>query len=374
MPIDRHLRRRPHRRERSSNPGIERETPVHRRSVPSRWLALATGLATVLALTGAAVPALAGNTRSVTVGSADDGLLPSVTVSAGESIIFPLTIRNTGKQTLNNVMLSVGQDGLPLVVEKNPQTAVVPQQPIDLPAGVTISDNGTGGGLCSGGARLSCTVGTISARASFEITVTVSSTRAAAAAVIPTKAVVTVAEIGNDQGSNSDTFAAEGSLNLLAFSCDSISAYRTHGQPKLVSTCAVTDLDNLNGQSASVLLPAHLSTIGLNDAVTEACPAQLATCFSNAGVVANIEGDATGDTIKWILDVRLAAGTNVNVYKVVVQHVNDEGVSNLIELTKKNPCKNATQKNCGVAELIDIDGITILRVTIQTEGNGKVHW
>ena len=347
---------------------------MRRRSISSRWLALATGLATVIALTGSAVPAMAGNTRVVTVGSAADGQLPTVTVSAGESIMFPLTIKNTGRQTLNNVMLSVGQDGLPLVVEKNPQTAVVPQQPIDLPSGVTISDNDTGGGLCSGGAKLSCTVGTLGARDSFDITVTISSTEDAAAATIPTKAVVTVAEIGNDQGSNTDTFAAEGSLNLLAFSCDSVSAYRTHGQPKLVSTCAVTDPDNLNGQSASVLLPVHLSAIGLNDAVAEACPAQLATCYSNAAVVANIEGDATGDTIKWILDVRLPAGSNVNVYKVVVQHVNDEGVSNLIELTKKNGCKTDTQKNCGVAELLVIDGITILRVTIQTEGNGKVHW
>jgi uncharacterized repeat protein (TIGR01451 family) len=347
---------------------------VHRRTAPSRWLALAAALATVVALVGSAVPALAGNTRAVTIGSAGDGLLPSATVSAGESIVFPLTIRNTGKQTLNNVRLSVGQDGLPLVVENIPQTGVVPQAPIDLPGHVTISDNDTGGGVCSGGARLSCTVGTLNARASFAITVTITSTEDAAAAVIPTKAVVTVAEIGNDQGSNVDTFAAEGSLNLLAYSCDSISAYRTNGQAKLVSTCPVTDPDNLNGQSASVLLPLHLSAIGLNDAVDEACPIQLATCFSNAAVVATIVGDATGDTIKWILDVELAAGTNVNLTKVVVYHENDEGVPNLIELTKKNACKTITQKDCGVAEIVVIDGIQILRVTIQTEGNGKVHW
>lgn len=347
---------------------------MHRRSVADRWFALATGLATVLALAGSAVPAMAGNTRSVTVGSAGDGLLPSVTVSAGESIIFPLTIKNTGKQTLNNVMLAVGQDGLPLVVEKNPQTAVVPQQPIDLPAGVTISDNGTGGALCSGGARLSCTVGTLGARASFEITVTITSTKAAAAATIPTKAVVTVAEIGNDQGSNTDTFAAEGSLNLLAFSCDSISAYRTHGQSKVVSTCAVTDPDNLNGQSATITLPAHLSAIALNDALAQACPALLATCYSNAAVEANIEGDAPSDTLTWVLDVKLAAGTNVNVYKVVVYHEDDAGAVTLIPLTKKNACKSAGQTNCGVAEIVEIDGIQVLRVTIQTAGNGKVQW
>jgi hypothetical protein len=347
---------------------------VHRRSVPNRWLALATGLATVLALAGSAVPALAGNTRSVTVGSAADGQLPSVTVSAGESIIFPLSIKNTGKQTLNNVMLAVGQDGLPLIVEKNPQTAVVPQSPIDLPAGVTITDDGTGGGLCTGGARLSCTVGTLGPQDSFEITVTVSSTRAAVAATIPTKAVVTVAEIGNDNGSNADTFAAEGSLDLLAFSCDSISAYRTHGQSKVVSTCAATDPANLNGQSATITLPAHLSTIGLNDALAQACPALLATCFSNAAVDANIEADATSDTLTWVLDLRLASGVKVNVDKVVVYHEDDAGTVTLIPLTKKNVCKSAGQTNCGAAVILEIDGIRVLRVTIQTAGNGKVRW
>lgn len=352
-----------------------RGRPVHRRSVPNRWLALATGLATVLALAGSAVPAMAGNTRIVTVGSAADGQLPSVTVSAGESIIFPLTIRNAGRQTLNNVTLAVGQDGLPLVVEKIPQTAVVPQAPIGLPAGVTITDNGTGGGACTGGATLNCTVGTLSARSSFAITVTMSSTRAAAAATIPTKAVVTVAEIGNDQGSNTDTFAAEGSLNLRAFSCDSISAYRTHDQSKVVATCPVTDPDNENGQSASITLPAHLNAISLNDALGEACPAQLGTCYSNAAVEANIEGDAASDTVRWILDVELAAGTNVNLTKIVVYHEGDTPADvTLIPLTKKNACKTATQKDCGAAEIVEEGGIQILRVTIQTPGNGKVHW
>jgi hypothetical protein len=345
---------------------------VHRRSVPNRWLALATGLATVLALAGSAVPAMAGNTRIVTVGSAADGQLPSVTVSAGESIIFPLTIKNTGRQTLNNVMLALGQDGWAEV--ESPPTTVVPQPPANLPNGVTITDNGTGGGLCSGGAKLSCTVGTLGARASFVITVTISSTTTAAAATIPTKAVVTVAEIGNDQGSNTDTFAAEGSLNLLAFSCDSISAYRTHGQSKVVSTCAVTDPDNLNGQSVSITLPAHLSTIGLNDALDEDCPAQLATCYSNAAVEANIEGDGSGDTITWILDLALAPGTNVNVYKVVVYHEDDDENVTLIPLTKKNACKTVSQTDCGVAEIVVIDGVDVLRVTVQTPGNGKVQW
>ena len=346
---------------------------MHVRSRTSRWLALAASLA-ILTLSGPAGTALAGNTRSVTVGSPTDGQLPTVTVSAGESIILPIKVANTGKQTLNNVLLVVGQDGLPLVDEKDPQTAVVPQTPIDLPADVTVTDGWTGAGHCTGGATLRCQIGSLGARASFSITVTINSTRAAAAAVIPTKAVVTVAEIGNDNGSNVDTFAAEGSLNLLAFSCDSIAAFRTNNQSKTVSTCAVTDPLETNGQSASITLPSNLSAIGLNDAVTQACPAQLATCYSNAAVEANIAGDTSADTIAWVVDVKLAAGTNVNVLKIVVYHEDDAGNVTLIALTKKDACKTASQKDCGAAQVIQVGGVSILRVTFQTAGNGKARW
>ena len=218
---------------------------------------------------------------------------------------------------------------------------MVPQTPIDLPANVTISD---GAGACTGGATLRCQIGTLAARTSVSFTVTISSTRAAVAATIPTKAVVTVAEVGNDNGSNVDTFAAEGSLNLLAFSCDSISAFRTNNQSKVVSTCAVTDALETSGQSAIITLPSHLSAIGLNDAVAQACPAQLATCYGNAAVEASIVGDTSADTIAWVVDVKLAAGTNVNVYKVVVYHEDDAGTVTLIPLTKRTPARRPRRR------------------------------
>lgn len=351
---------------------------MHRRSDLRRAIALATSLTTILLLAGSAAPALAGNTRLVTVGSASDGQLPTITVSAGESVIFPLTVKNTGRQTLNNVLLVVGQDGRPDVVENDPQSAVVPEPPVGLPTGVTMTDNGTGGTnsgtgqpVCTGGARLQCAIGTLGARASFAITVTIDSTEAAAAAVIPTKAVVTVAEIGNDHGSNSDTFAAEGSLNLLAFSCDSISAYRK-GQSPEVSTCAVTNPD-AGGQSASITLPAGRDTITINDAVEQACPAALETCYGPAAVLADITNDQTGDTVTWVIEVELAAGQNVNVLKVVVYHEDDAGDVTLIPLTRKNACKTASQTDCGAAEIVTVDGVTILRVTFQTAGNGKAR-
>jgi hypothetical protein len=288
--------------------------------------------------------------------------------------MFPLRVANTGRQTLNNVRLVIGQDGLPDVDERNPQTAVVPQRPTDLPPNVTITDGGTATlGVCTPGAVLSCVVGTLRARSSMTMTVTITSTRAASPATIPTKAVVTVAEIGNDQGSNADTFAAEGSLNLLAFSCDSLSAYRTNNQSKIVSTCPVTDAADTNGQSATITMPAHLSTISLTDNLAQTCPAALGTCFGSAAVQANIENDSASDTIAWAIDVELAAGTNVNVFKVVVYHEDDAGTITLIPLTRKNGCKSTTQIDCGAAQVVDVGGRSILRVIFQTAGNGKAR-
>ena len=126
-----------------------------------------------------------------------------------------------------------------------------------------------------------------------------------------------------------------------------------------------------NGQSATITLPARLSGIALNDALTEACPAQLATCYSAATVQANIDLDDAGDTILWSVDVELAAGSNVNVLKIVVYHEDDLGNVTLIPLTKKNVCKNLTQTDCGTAVIVQEGGLQILRVTFQTAGNGK---
>ncbi len=66
-------------------------------------------------------------------------------------------------------------------------------------------------------------------------------------------------------------------------------------------------------------------------------------------------------------------GTNVNVLKVVVYHEDDAGNVTLIPLTKKNACRSGTQADCGVAQIIQIDGVDVLRVTFQTAGNGKAR-
>ena len=50
--------------------------------------------------------------------------------------------------------------------------------------------------------------------------------------------------------------------------------------------------------------------------------------------------------------MEIAAGSNVNVLKIVVYHEDDLGNVTLIPLTKKNVCKNLTQIDCGTAVMV----------------------
>jgi hypothetical protein len=343
----------------------------------------AVGVATsaLLAVSALAAPVNAGDSRTVSVGSGSNGALPSgITISGGESVPFVLTVRNGGRQTLNNVLLNLGRDGLPAVPEAYPQTSVVPAQPIDLPDGVIVSASGAGAtaaGCNGGGRQLSCAIGTLSARETVTIDVLITTTKTTLAAAVPLKAVVTVAEIGNDQGANKDTFAAEGGLTVIKFSCESIAAYRGGGQSKTVSTCDLGDPDNTNSQSTSVTIPSELTSVTLSEGVSPACPTG-STCYGET-VGAFIEGDETTDVISWTIVVNLTENglSKPNLQQLVVYHFNDAGVEDPlggILLSKKNACKNAGSFNCGSASLAtDTSGDLILTVTVQTAGNGGLR-
>ncbi len=316
-------------------------------------------------------PVLAADTRRVTIGSAADGSLPVVTVSAGESISFPLTVANTGPQTINNVLLKVGRDDDP-AVEKNGAATKVPTAPVALPAGVTVAASGAGASVCDSGALMTCAIGTLRSKAAYVITVTINASRAASAATVDLKAVVTVAEIGNDNGANTDTFAAEGSLILEPFSCNAVTAQRTGNESKVVATCGVTDPE-AGAQSASVVLPSSLTSVALKDNLLTACPTT--TCIGGQ-VQADITGDSTSDVVAWTIEVDLTAlglGTP-NLTKLVVQHFDDQDGETLIPLTRKNACKSATSTDCGAASTYTAtNGHTILMVVVQTAGNGKTR-
>ncbi len=185
-----------------------------------------------------------------------------------------------------------------------------------------------------------------------------------------TEAVVSVAESGNDNGSNLDSFSAQGEFTVEAFSCDAVSAYRPGSSDKEVSTCDLTDPNNTNGQSAKVKLPAGLSQVTLSENGGVTCPVLSGLSCIGEEVEANITGDTTSDVITWTIEIQLN-GQSVNLNKLVVVHTSDEpeDVETQIALSKKNACKTASATNCGSAS---VSG-DVLTIVVQTPGNGKTR-
>jgi hypothetical protein len=335
-----------------------------------RLAALLTASTLALTLLATAVPSVTGaDSRSVFVGSGTtDGILTSSTVSAGQTTSFKVVVKNTGGQTLNNVLVTVGYDADP-AAERNtsPYSAIVPTAPVAFPGGVTISYVTSG---CTGGGTagpLVCDVATLRKGGSFTITALVTTPESLGATSLPIKAVAKVAENTNDNGANKDTFAAEGTVTVNAFSCDSVTVYRAQGS-KEVSTCAVDDTRNTNGQSAKIILPTALTTATLSE-VAEACPAELAFCLG-AAVVADITGDSPADLIVWTLQYYVGTETP-QLNKIVVNHYDDAGtLIASIPNTNKYRCKSGSQKEC-IASVSVTNGV--LTIVVQTGGNGKMR-
>jgi hypothetical protein len=295
-------------------------------------------------------------------------------VTAGNLTFFDVVVKNAGGQTLNSVQLSVGYDDNATIENGRPVTsALTPTFPVAFPANtVTISSALPAG--CSApdaAGPISCAVGTLGKGSSFRLEVVLATSVAAS---IPVKAVTKVAENTNDNGSNQDTFAAEGGLTVAPFSCETSSAYLpgTSGQ-KSLSTCAVGDAANSNKQSFGVKFPARLTTVTLNeDGTANLCP--VTDCFG-ATFVADITGDTTSDVVTWTVNIDLVevGKTNFNVKQLVVYHYDDAGVLSPaagIANTKQTQCKSTTQTNCIVDASITSD---ILTVVFQTDGNGSTR-
>ena len=126
----------------------------------------------------------------------------------------------------------------------------------------------------------------------------------------------------NDSGSNKDTFAAEGGINLLPFSCTSVTAYRAVGSKTVATPC---DVAGTNKQKATVVLPGSLTTITLSEGATiVSCPTGTGLACIGDAVEASIDGDTTSDVVKWTI-VYNVAGVSYNANKLTVYHYNDAG-------------------------------------------------
>ena len=307
-------------------------------------------------------------------GTANLTFLP---VSAGNHTLFDVVVKNNGGQTLNNIQLSVGYDDNNTPENGRPvTTSLTPTFPVAFPAGnVTIASFVPTGTTCAAAdaslGPINCTVGTLPTGASFKLQVELATTTGGG---VPVKAVTKVAENTNDNGSNQDTFAAEGVLNIADFSCDSSTGYEApNGGTNTLGTCPVTDTRNGNRQSFGVTFPGRLTTISLNeDATANLCPDT--ACFGST-FVASIVGDTTGDIITWNISVDLVplGKTNLNLNKLVVYHWNDAGTlspAGGIANTQKNQCKSDSQTNCFLSATITDN---VLNAVFRTAGNGSTR-
>jgi len=308
-------------------------------------------------------------------------------VSAGNMTFFDVVVKNAGGQTLNNVQLAVGFDNNGENESARPvtTTSVTPTFPVAFPtATATVSSFVGSGAGCSAGVAptdpaISCAVGTLNSGKSFTLQVVLVTSRAAPTS-IPLKAVTKVAENTNDSGSNQDTFAAEGGLPVIPFSCDGSTAFlpTTTDPTKSLSTCAIGDAGNDNNQSFGVTFPAHLTTLALKeDDAANLCPPGVVGCFGST-FSATINGSATSDIVLWTLNVDLVAvnNTNLNLNKLVVYHFDDNNIllapTTGIANTKQNQCKSDGQANCIKSAAIDAT-TNVLTVKFQTAGNGSTR-
>jgi hypothetical protein len=319
---------------------------------------VATALASAVLIAVAAAPALGAPAGGKGIVIEAVGLtgFGAFTVSGGQSVPVQIKISNPTKATVNDVRLLVGQDANPTTAPNGDATP-----PIALPSGVTASATG-----CTPGAILSCQLGTLRSGKSVTVNVTVQTDEVATA--IPaflTKATVLVAEGGNDNGSNQDSFSVEGTMSVLAFSCESVTVYKP-GADKTVQTCGVTDTRNANGQSATVVIPSKLITATVGESAA-ACPSVPGLKCIGDVVTASIDGDTTSDVVTWTTSIKVTGSVNTN--KLVVYHYNDAGVLTDVIALKNNKCKTASSINCGVAALSG----GVLTITVQTGGNGAIR-
>ncbi|CAN5525144.1 hypothetical protein BH20CHL7_BH20CHL7_16790 [soil metagenome] len=316
-------------------------------------------LATQVASVAAAPPS--GTSRAITVSATGLTGLGSFTISAGQSVPLSITVANDGKQNINSVRLLVGLDASETTAANGDAT-----EPVALPDHVTVGAAG-----CTGVSILACEIGTLRARSSvtFEVTIAVGTeaTEAVAGDKLRTKAAVKVAEGGNDNGSNLDSFYLEGDLSILAYSCDVIAVYRPGSNAKDVATpCALDDARNGNRQNAAIRLPTTLTTATLKENPNASCPPVSGLRCIGDEVQATITGETRDHVIFWEIQIK---GASVNLNKLVVYHYFDDGTFETIPLTRKNACKSAGATGCGAASMSG----DVLTITIQTKGNGRTR-
>jgi hypothetical protein len=333
---------------------------AHRSGLSLLVRAAAAGL---LAASAMVATASAGNTRVIYYGAPSgdaNGVAPATAASAGNATGVGLLVRNDGKQTVNHVTVGIGSLA---ATSGNP-----PVGP-SLPAGWTVAAV-FGAGSCTITADFlgaSCLIGGMASRSSAALTVVLNVAGAGPASFW---ASVKLDENTNDNGSNTDTFFAQGSLTVDPSDGDH---YGNFLLPNVGGTVG-TGFANLGAtdQGTTVTVPGNPN--GTPISITEAAGGTCASGVSCFGAIStgHVLNGATITpyltwTIRWDASV-LPRGFNPT--KAGVVHILDNGKLVTIFNTKKNVCTATRTLDCVVSATLTS---TYFQIVVQTATNGGMR-
>jgi len=311
-------------------------------------------------LLAAAVPAFAGDTRNVFVGSPGvpepgvDGRLVFTPVSAGQQTKTDVLIENNSPSVMNKTTLTIGTFPAP-----------------SLPNGVTIDGKfGDDHGACSiaGDKRsATCNFGTVRSLDDREVSFIFGIANGGSTEI---KLAVKVKETVNDNGANVDTFFASSILAVGATTCDSIATFVPPGQAKPVTTAVGSGTDCIP-QVTTLNIPnlPEGASVEVSEVADTSCPASGKSCFG-AKSVANVNDGDDVDLVWTITWLNSTIGTPLNANKLGVVHVDDENVPTLIPNTNAGRCGNSpTKTDCIVSVTV---GETTTTIVFKTPHNGYV--
>jgi hypothetical protein len=322
---------------------------MHRTS-KSRLVGGATGFlligATLLSTGGALAAPSDGTTRHLYVGSdsnfeANPGVLTLTPVSAGQSTVTNVFVKNVDNQTLNHVVITFN------VAQTN----------------LSIADKfGPNSGSCSPVAGvMTCDFGSLKARAERRFSLVLTATAAGAASLHGT---FIFNESTNPNGGNTQINDLDGSVTVGAASCDALATFLPPGIAKTLVPDDGTACSG-DGQRSGLKIPpnANGTTVEIDDD-TLAVGCGSLVCFGNAVSATVNNGDPVSPYLTWQIFYSNAVLGNINPKQVGFFH---DGT--LIPAGNKGLCKTATSVNCQDPYVVSATGVTFF---VRTDKNGLI--
>ncbi|MBF8289181.1 MAG: hypothetical protein HW391_149 [Chloroflexi bacterium] len=277
-------------------------------------------------------------------------------VTAGGISRLDAGVTNVGKQNLSQSRLLVGTA---------PAAA--------LPAGASLLATvyGPDAAFCTvaaDGSSAACEFGSLRRGQNRSVSFLVRFATAGAATI---DIAVKFAEQVNDNGSNEDTFHAAAAVTVGATTCDAVATFVPPGQAARLGTDFSTCTDDPQTTALNIPGQAGGALAFVGEESSSACAAGK-SCFGQ-GSRASVNGGANLGILVWTISWAVSGLPNgFNPRQSGVVHLLDDGSTLVIENTKRNACKNATQVNCLESFGYSADGLRLIAI-IRTPTNGVMR-